>query len=78
MRKADKQSIANEILVQHYWIVQCGGNEEGYIRKYGTTEAPVGGCSGGPAIYRADTEYLKRLVEYGVGLRSNIHAEVSA
>jgi hypothetical protein len=72
MKKADRLSAVQEILYQHKWIVKCGGDMAGYIRKYGTAEAPVGGCMGGPAIYQADWNYLQRLIEYGVGLQDHI------
>lgn len=60
--KSSKARIKrDEVEQQKEWIRQCGGDLAGYIKRYGSKNDPDHYGDGGEAIYKADTDYLKKL-----------------
>jgi hypothetical protein len=66
------------IQVQERWIESCGGNLSGYIARYGSEKDSEHYGSGGEAIYRADTDYLKKLKERRRDYKPSEHEEKKA
>lgn len=53
--------LQNQIAAQRRWIEEHGGDLAGYIVRYGEADDPNRHGDGGAAIYKADTDELRRL-----------------
>lgn len=67
MRASRQMILQRRLDEQRLWMQSCGGNLEGYIQRYGTTENPKQG-DGGELIYKADLAALHN-IERALGLR---------
>lgn len=56
-----RSELQKEVTAQREWVIKCGGNLEGYLKKYGSASDPDHYGDGGEAIYAADSAYLKEL-----------------
>ena len=54
-------NITALIAEQEEWIRDHGGDEAGYVKRYGSAVAPEHYGNGGEAIFRADGAHLERL-----------------
>jgi hypothetical protein len=53
--------LQRQIEHQKQWIVEHGGDLDGYIERYGRADDPKHYGAGGEAIYKADTDNLAKL-----------------
>jgi len=57
-----KQSLQSRIADQRKWIEEHGGNEYGYVQRYGSKHDDKHYGDGGEAIFKADHDALMRLL----------------
>lgn len=62
-RLSRAQRLAKQIEEQEKWIASRGGNILGYIQRYGSKDDDGHYGDGGEAIYRADTNALRELLD---------------
>lgn len=55
-------TLHQRITEQRHWIIEHGGNLDGYIRYYGSINDPMHSGDGGEAIYAADMRKLEELL----------------
>lgn len=56
-------SLFERLAAQFQWIDKCGGDEAGYVKRYGAASDPQHYGSGGEAIFKADHDALIKLIE---------------
>lgn len=52
MRETKRERLAKLVAAQAAWIAEHGGDEAGYVERYGSA------ADGGAAIYKADSNWL--------------------
>lgn len=60
--RSPKGAALDRVNEQEEWIEECGGDLEGYVRKYGSINDPEHYGDGGEAIYQADLDALTTYV----------------
>jgi len=62
-------SLYERLAAQLRWVEEHGGDEAGYVARYGAGGQPDCFGSGGEAIFAADQAALKNLIERAVSTR---------
>lgn len=57
--------LLKEIEEQIKWIEEHGGDEAGYVRRYGSRNDPNHYGDGGEAIFAADNQAYQNLIQRG-------------
>jgi hypothetical protein len=70
----EHENLRKQIAEQRKWIEEHGGDLAGYVARYGRADDPK--RHGGEAIYAADTDALKELLDRLKALHGDENAQV--